>query len=137
MSEENKAIVQRWFEEVWNQGREETITELFDPNGRSMGFPEPQSIIQGPEEFKKNVRLFRGAFPDVHVVVDEVLAEGDRVAVRWTVTMTHLGDHLGFSPSGKRVSMGGSSFLRCAGGRILEGWNQMDFTKVSQELQAP
>ena len=135
MSEKNKQLARRWFEEVWNQGRESAIKEMYHRDGRAIGFPEPDSIINGPEEFAAVCRKFRDIFPDIHVTVDDLVAEGDKVAVLWTATMTHMGDGLGFPASAKKVSLPGSSFLLCHDGQIKEGRNQMDFTKLRLQLQ--
>jgi steroid delta-isomerase-like uncharacterized protein len=136
MSEANKLLLNRWFEQVWNQKSEAAIDEMFGQQGKSHGFPEPESILVGPEAFKGVHRTFCGAFPDVHVDVDEVIAEGDHVAVRWKVSMTHLGDHLGFPASGKKVTMPGSTFVIVKGGKIAEGYNHMDLQALMQKLQA-
>jgi steroid delta-isomerase-like uncharacterized protein len=135
MSEENKNLARRWFEEVWNRGREAAIAEMYHPDGRSTGFPESDSIITGPVEFAVICRKFREIFPDIHVTVDDIVTEEDKVAVLWTANMTHLGNGLGFPASSKKVSLPGSSFLRCRNGQIIEGRNQMDFTKLRLQLQ--
>jgi predicted ester cyclase len=135
MLETNKALSRRWFEEVWNQKNAATIDTIFHPNGKSKGLPDPDSVIHGPEKFKEVHRNFLNAFPDLHVSLEELVAEGDWVAVRWIATMTHLGDGLGFAPTGKALSMNGSSFSRFQNGQIVEGWNQMDFTRLRQQLQ--
>jgi predicted ester cyclase len=135
MSETNKALARRWFEEVWNRKNEAAIDEMFHPDGQSKGLPDPDSIIRGPEEFKRTHRNFLAAFPDLHVSLEELVAEGDWVAVRWVATMTHLGEGLGYAPTGKTLSMNGSSFTRFRQGRIVEGWNQMDFTRLRSQLQ--
>lgn len=108
---------------------------MYHRDGRAFGFPDPDSVISGPEEFAAIWRMFRGVFSHIHVTVEELVAEGDRVAVLWTATMTHTGDGLGFPASSKRVSLPGSSFLVCREGQITEGRNQMDFTKVRLQLQ--
>ena len=79
--------------------------------------------------------MFHAAFPDLHFTLEDIVAEGDKVAVLWTATMTHMGDGLGFPASSKKVSFQGSSFLLCRDGQIKEGRNQMDFTKVQLQLQ--
>ena len=135
MSEENKNLARRWYEEVWNQGCEAAIAEMYHPDGRSIGFPETDSVINGPQEFTEVCRRFRTIFPDIHVTVDDLVTEGDKVAVLWNATMTHLGDGLGFPASARRVSLSGSSFMRCRDGQIIEGRNQMDFTKLRLQLQ--
>ena len=136
MSEANKLLVRRWFEQVWNQKSEAAIDEMLSPQGKSHGFPEADSVLVGAEAFKAVHRTFCGAFPDVHVDVVEIVAEGDRVAVRWRVSMTHLGDHLGFPASGKKTTLDGSSFLIVKDNQVTEGWNQMDLQAMMQKLQA-
>jgi steroid delta-isomerase-like uncharacterized protein len=135
MSEENKKLVLRWFEEVWNRNRPSAIGEMYHATGRSHGFPDPDSVISSPEEFAENCINFRKAFPDVHITVDDLVAEGDKVAVRWTATMAHEGDGLGFPATSKQVTLSGSSFLICGDGKILEGWNYMDLTRMRLQLE--
>lgn len=135
MSEANKLLLKRWFEQVWNQKSEAAIDEMFSPQGKAYGFPEPNSVLVGPEAFKSVHRTFLGAFPDLHVDVEEVVAEGDSVAVRWQVSMTHKGDHLGFPASGKKEAMAGSTFAIVKGGQIIDGWNYMDLQALMQRLQ--
>jgi ketosteroid isomerase-like protein len=122
----NKQLARRWFEEVWNQGRESTIDELLHPEGKAYGFPEPDSVLVGPEGFKAIHRAFHNAYGDIHIDIDDLIAEGDRVAIRWTCTMTHTGDGLGFPAS---------SFIHCRDGKLTSGWNFMDLTKTTQQLQ--
>jgi predicted ester cyclase len=135
MSEANKLLLRRWFEQVWNQKSEAAIDQMFGIDGKSHGFPDADSLLVGPEAFKAVHRVFCGAFPDLHVEVEDVVAEGDRVAVRWRVTMTHLGDHLGFPATGRKGTLDGSSFLIVKDNRVIEGWNQMDLQALMQELQ--
>lgn len=135
MSDQNKALARRWFEEVWNQGSEATIDELFHPQGKSHGFPDADSVLVGPEGFKTIHRRFHNAFKDIHIDIDELIAEGDRVAIRWTCTMVHNGDGLGFPATGKKTTVPGSSFVTCLGGQLIDGYNFMDLTKMTLELQ--
>ena len=72
----------------------------------------------------------------MRVVVDDVIAEGDRVAIRWTATMTHTGDDLGFPATGRPVTLQGSSFIVVKDGQIREGWNQMDLQGTIQSLKS-
>jgi steroid delta-isomerase-like uncharacterized protein len=136
MSEQNKALVKRWFEEVWNQGKESTIDELFHPEGKSHGFPEPDSVLVGPPGFKAIHRAFHTAYGKIHIDIEDNVAERDNVAIRWTCTMTHSGDGLGFPATGKKVTLPGSSFVRCRDGKLTEGWNFMDMTRTTQQLQS-
>ena len=136
MSEANKLLLKRWFEQVWNQQNEAAIDEMFTPGSKSHGFPDADSVLVDAEAFKAVRRNFCGAFPDLHVDVEEILTEGDRVAVRWKVTMTHTGNHLGFPASGKKATLAGSTFALAKDGKILEGWNYMDLGGLIQKLQA-
>jgi steroid delta-isomerase-like uncharacterized protein len=136
MLDDNRKLAVRWFDEVWNQKSEAAIDALFSPQGRACGFPEPDSVVIGPEAFKRLHRDFCGAFPDLHITLDDVIAEGDRVAVRWHVDATHQGDHLGFPATGKKATLTGSSFLVLRHGQIADGWNQMDMAGLFRRLQA-
>src|ERR1700685_1734813 len=96
MSEANKLLLRRWFEQVWNQKSEAAIDEMFSPQGKSHGFPEADAVLVGPEAFKAVHRTFCGAFPDVHVDVEEIITEGDRAAVRWRASLAPLAEPLRF-----------------------------------------
>ncbi|MGC1421362.1 MAG: ester cyclase [Terracidiphilus sp.] len=135
MSEANKELVRRWFEEVWNQQSEAAIDEMYAPGGKAYGFPEPNSVLVGPESFKSVHRVFLGAFPDLRFTLREIVAEGDRVAVAWTATMTHLGEHLGFAPTLKKETLDGSSFLTVSGSQIQDGRNYMELQALILRLK--
>jgi steroid delta-isomerase-like uncharacterized protein len=135
MSEQNKELVRRWFEQVWNQKNEAAIDAMFSPEGKAYGFPEPDSVADA-QGFKRLHRDFCGAFPDLHFRLEDVVAEGDLVAVRWRVEATHRGDHLGFPASGRQATLTGSSFLKIGQGRIVDGWNHMDMAGMIRRLQA-
>jgi len=136
MSEANKQLVQRWFEEVWNKQSEEAIDEMFAPDGKAFGFPEPNPVLVGPESFKTFHRTFLGAFPDIHITINDILSEDDRVVATWIATMTHLGDTLGFAPTMQRVFLEGCSILVVHGSQIHEGRNYMEMEALIQRLKA-
>jgi steroid delta-isomerase-like uncharacterized protein len=133
-AENNKAVVQRWFEEVWNQGRAESIDALFAEDGVSHGLGEAGVEVRGPAAFKPFLERLRGAFPDIHFTVEDTLAEGDRVAARWRAEMTHRGDHLGLPASGRQAEVTGMSIVRIADGKIVEGWNNWDMMGLMQQI---
>jgi steroid delta-isomerase-like uncharacterized protein len=135
MSEANKQLVRRWFEEVWNQRNEASVEAMMTRGCRVHGLGGGDEALIGPEGFKTFHRSFCGAFPDLRVTVDDTIAEGDRVAIRWTATMTHLGDGLGFPASGRKVSMDGSTIGVIKDGKIDEGWNYMDITGLFAKLK--
>jgi len=135
MSEANRQLTQRWYDEVWNQQNSAAIDAMFAPQGKSYGFPEADSVLVGPSAFKSIHANFCGAFPDLHIALEDIICEGNRVAVRWISTMTHRGDHLGFPASGKKAALSGSSFLIMENGMLVEGWNFMDMHALMQTLR--
>ena len=135
MSEASRQLIHRWYEEVWNKQREEAIDEMFAPDGKCYGIPEPDSVLTGPEGFKTVHRTFLAAFPDIRLTVHDIICEGDRVAVTWVASMTHLGDSLGFAPTFQKVSLEGCSILSLRDGQILDGRNYMEMQGLVQRLR--
>jgi steroid delta-isomerase-like uncharacterized protein len=136
MSDANRQLTQRWFDEVWNQQNSAMIDTMFAAGGKSYGFPEPDSVLVGAANFKMIHATFCGAFPDLHIVLNDILCEGNHVATRWTSTMTHLGDHLGFPATTQKATLSGSSFLIFENGLIVDGWNFMDMRTVIENLKS-
>jgi predicted ester cyclase len=136
MSEANKTLAKDWFEQVWNQKSDAAIDRLLHPNAKCFGFPDANGFIVGPEAFKAVHRSFVGAFPDIQVELQQVIAEGDYASFRWVATMTHVGDHLGFPASGKTATLAGSGFIKGDGIQILDAWNYMDLHQLFQKLQS-
>jgi steroid delta-isomerase-like uncharacterized protein len=124
--DDNKALVRRWFEEVWNQGREDTIDEMYTSDGVSFGLGGANTEVRGPAEFKIFFRNLRSAFPDTHVRLLDILAEGNEVAVRFEVQATHTGNGLPFPPTGRAVKFSGMSILEVSDGKLTKGWNCWD-----------
>ena len=139
MSEVNKAVVQRVVDEVINQGRLEVVDDLFSPNYRSHrdlardATPSAASA-NGPDSIKQDVGGVRAAFPDVHCVTDLMVAEGDKVVARVTLSGTHRGTFQGIAPTGKRFVRAGIHMLRLADGKIIEQWAQSDDLGMLRQL---
>lgn len=132
----NKAIVRRWFEEVWNRGREETIDELFAAHGIGYGLGDTDVPTRGPAEFKLFANNLRGAIPDIRMTIEDIMAEGDKVTVRITVEGTHKGGQLGVAPTGRRIRIAGVVLVRIANGQIFEGWNSWDQLGLLRQIGA-
>jgi steroid delta-isomerase-like uncharacterized protein len=130
MSNENKALVRRWFEEVWNKGRASAIDEMLAGDAVVHGLGEDMN----PSEFKAFHRDYRNAFPDISLHVDDVVAEGDFVAARWSGSATHSGVGLGVPPTGKPVRLTGMVLIRVEQGKVAEGWNNFDQFGMFQQL---
>jgi steroid delta-isomerase-like uncharacterized protein len=124
--DENVELMRRWFREVWNEGRKQTIFELLSADAVGKGQLEDGSELRGPEQFVPLVERIRGAFPDIIITVDEAFGAGDKVVVRWSATMTHRGDHLGMPATGKTVRMGGMTMARIRDNKVVEGWDHWD-----------
>jgi steroid delta-isomerase-like uncharacterized protein len=135
MPSDLRAIVHRWFEEVWNQGREETVDELLAPDAIGYSLADGQDVV-GPKGFKPFLRNMRGAFPDVHVRVHDTFVDGTKAAAHISLEATHLGDQLGVPKTGRRVKIGGVILLRIDNGRVVEAWNYWDQLGLMRQLGA-
>ncbi len=136
MSQENVRLMRRWFQEVWNERKTETVFELFAPNGVARGQGGSETELRGPEQFMLFVSTIRGAFPDIHVTIEDVFAVDDKVVVRWSATMTHTGEGVGVPPTGKKVRSTGISIARVLDGKIVEGWDSWDQLGMLQQIGA-
>jgi len=128
----NAALARRWFEEVWNQRKDETVRELMAEmcDGHMEG-----GDVRSPEEFLAARKALLEAFPDIRVKVEDVVAEGDKVVVRWSAVGTHAGDGLGFRASGRKASFRGMSWIRFANGQVVEGWDSWNMGRLLEELR--
>jgi steroid delta-isomerase-like uncharacterized protein len=132
--EENKAIVRRHFEEIWNQGRLEVADELVAADYLShLPLPGQPDGIEG---FKYAVRLLKGSFPDLQHTIEDVIAEGDKVATRLTVRGTHQALFRGIPATGRVVSWTGTRILRIREGKIAENWANWDDLSLMRQLQS-
>lgn len=127
-SEQNKAIVRRFFDEVWNGQRLEVVDEVFAPTVLLGGQPVPRDTI------KQVVATRRAAFPDIQVTVDDQVAEGDKVSTRRTWRATHQGPYRGIAATGKRVTWSQISIVRLVDGKIVEDWPVADEVALLQQL---
>ena len=133
-TEENKALVGRYVEEFWNQGNEAAAAELIAPEYVAHDPAVPGRT--GPEGETRALQVYRVAAPDLHFTVEDLIAEGDRVVVRWASHGTHLGDLLGIPPTGKVAAATGITILRIAGGKLVEMWQDWDRLGLLQQLGA-
>lgn len=131
-TEELKSIARRYIEEVWNQGNLSLIDELFTPDYINHSPSIGQTA--GPDGLKQLIASFRTAAPDLHVTVDDMLAEDDRVMTRWTAKGTHLGVLMGVPPTGNVVLVTSTVIDRVVDGRIVEHWASRDDLGLFQQL---
>ena len=132
-SEENKAVVRRFIEEVFGGGNLELIDELFAPH-YVLHDPAVPGEVRGPEGIKQYVGMYRGAYPDTRFTIEDQIAEGDEVVTRWTGRGTHQGELMGIPPTGQEVAVTGIEFDRVSGGKFEETWVNYDALRMMQQL---
>ena len=129
--EENKAIIRRYIDEAWNKGNIDIIDELMAENyARHMG--PGQSLNR--EEQKRRIAGFRSSFPDLHLAINSLIAEGDMVVFPMTLTGTQTGAYLGHTPTGKKVTMSIIDYARITNGKVVEHWGIRDEFSLRQQL---
>jgi steroid delta-isomerase-like uncharacterized protein len=132
-AEENKELVRRFVEEFWNEGNAAAADELMAPDAE-IHMPTGELVdLDGLKDF---AGAFRQAFPDWHSTFEELIAEGDRVAERWTGRGTQRGELQGIAPTDRRVEVPGSVFYRIVDGKIVEFRGQLDMMSLMQQLGA-
>ena len=131
MPETTKELAQRWFEEVWNKGRKEAISEMLAPDAV---IQEGERETVGPEGFYPFFDRMQAAFSEIHVTIQDAIAEADKVCVRWSVTMRHSGTGMGLR-TGKYLQTTGISVMRIAGGRFVAGWQNWDMLGLMQQIK--
>jgi predicted ester cyclase len=127
-AQDHKAIARRFFEEVWNQQKLDVVDEIFALNVILNGTSVSREAI------KQLVTARRAAFPDIHVTVDDQVAEGDKVSTRRTWQATHQGSYRGLAATGKRVRWTQISIVRFAESRVVEDWAVADELSILQQL---
>ncbi|MBM3235632.1 ester cyclase [Candidatus Poribacteria bacterium] len=134
--ETNKATVQRMIAEVWNQGKLSVVDEVFDAD-YILHDPAWPMEVRGPEGFKQYVAAMLGPFPDTYFTIEDIIAEGDKVAVRYTALGTHQGEFMSIPPTGKQITITGITIHRFADGKFVESWFSYDMLGFMQQLTAP
>jgi predicted ester cyclase len=135
-SADNKAIVRRLYEVVWNKGNVDVADEVFAPEYVRHD-SRPTDPPPGPEGQKRIAADFRGAFPDLRWEVDFVVAGDDFVVGRWTASGTHLGRWGALEPTGRAMRFSGVNIFRFEGGKVVEIWNHRDDLGLMEQLGAP
>jgi steroid delta-isomerase-like uncharacterized protein len=131
MSEQNKTLVRRTFEEMWNRGNFSIINEHL---AHDFINHTPFGEMHGLEGAKQFGSMLRTAFPDLHATVEDQIAEGDRVATRWTARGTHRGEFQGIPATGKQMEITVMTISRVANGKLVEQWGNPDLLGLMQQL---
>ena len=122
----------RFVEQLVNKGDLTVVDEMFATN--FINHSPATGTKPDREGFKQLITMFRSAFPDYHNVIEDLIAEGDRVAVRIMCRGTHRAEFMGIAPSGKSVEFSAVSIFRFAGGKVVECWNNTDNLGLMQQL---
>jgi|SRR5579864_3121652 len=131
-TEENKSVVRRYYDEVWNSGDFSAAEAIIAPNYLYHGMPEMHGL-SGLKE------MFTGAhtsFPDLHFTIEELIAEGDKVVSRWQAVGTNEGEFMGIPATGKKVLVAGVVISRLVDGKVAEEWESWDELGALRQLGA-
>jgi predicted ester cyclase len=134
MNDQNKMLSRRLLEEGFGKGDLSVTEQCLAPNHVSHDPNNPPNYQPGPRGTQEIIKLYRGAFPDMKMVCDEQLSEGDRVVTRWTARGTHKGQLMDMAPTGKSVTVTGITIDRVQNGKIVESWINWDMAGMIQQL---
>ena len=132
MSEENKAVIRRFFAEVWNEKNIDAIDELIADD--QVDHSLPPGLPAGRDGVKAFVGMYLSAFPDTKMTIEDQIAVGDKVVTRWTANGTHTGELMGIPATGKQVTVTGIDINRVSGGVSVEHWTEFDQMAMMQQL---
>ena len=132
--DENKTLARRWVEEIWYKGNLSLVDKLLAPDF-VFNYAPPETVPDR-EAYKQAMNMYRDACPDMYYDIKDMIAEGDKVAVRWIGKGTQKGEIMGIAPTGKEMTVTGISIIRIIGGKIAEEWTEMDMLGALQQLGA-
>ena len=133
MSEQNKTVVRRLFDELWNKGNLQVADEIIAPMYQHHDASTPD-LGKGPESEKKRVNLYRTAFHDFRLSIEDLLADGETVVARWSCRGVHKGELNGIAPTGKQFAITGVTICRFDHGKIVEGFVNWDALGLMRQL---
>lgn len=128
-----KALISRIADDIWNRGHLAVVDEVMSPDATYHG-PHMPNGVGGREAWRNAIRMYRSAFPDSHVIFEEMIETGDIVVGRWEATGTHTGQLPGVEPTGKRIAISGTTIYRIANGKIVDAWEQLDLLGMWLQL---
>jgi steroid delta-isomerase-like uncharacterized protein len=131
MSEQNKTLARRWFEDLFSRGDLDAANEILSAKFVDHLTHEDE---RGLEELKEYVTIYRNAFPDIQDRVEEIVAEADMVVIRWRSRGTHQGEFMGVAPTGRQVTFTGMRLFRIAENKIVESWVNIDERGLQEQL---
>ncbi len=133
MSEENKSVARRVFEDFFTNGNLELAEELFGPE-LVQHHPDDPFETRGQQGIRERISAYRTAFPDLSTPIEDLFAEGDRVAIRYVARGKNDGEIMGTEPTGKEVAIEAQAIYRFEGGKVVEIWDAWDVLSLMQQL---
>ena len=135
-AEQNKQVMRRYTEEVWNKGELNKVGEFVAANHKNHPSASAPDFGQGPQAIGQLVSMYRTAYPDTKLTIEDQIAEGDQVVTRWTAIGTHQGELSGIPATGKQVKVTGIFVDRVMDGKIVESWAEFDALGMMQQIGA-
>jgi steroid delta-isomerase-like uncharacterized protein len=135
MSTENKNIVRRLYDEVWNKRKLDVVAQIISPSHALLD-PFVSGSQVGPEMYRRRVLDLTTSFPDLRFTLEDVIAEKDKVVVSWVISGTHKGEFMSIAPTGKRVSVEGITIHYLRDGKILDSNARWDAMGLLRQLGA-
>jgi steroid delta-isomerase-like uncharacterized protein len=136
MSEQNKQLVLRAYQEIRSNGQLDLVDEIFAADYVGHDPTAMPQEVHGPAGFRDQTAEYRRVFPDLGFTIESVVAEGDEVVVRWTATGTHRDSLVGEAPTGKSVEVSGFGSWLVRGGKIAEHWGVIDLMGLLRQIGA-
>ena len=133
-AEENKTLLRRYIEEVWDKQNPDALDEFLAPHYKRHRSPMSASLTR--EGQKQLLTQFRTAFPDIQVTIEEIIAEDDRIAFRSTMRGTHRAEFMGIAPTGKKIEVSLLDIIHIQDSRIIEQWGGPDMFCLVRQLGA-
>jgi len=133
MPPDNKAIIRRLYEEVWNKRKLEVISEIISPS-HALHAPNISGSSIGPEAYKRQLLLFLAGYSDLHFTIEDSIAENDKVVACWIFSGTHRGNFMGIPATNKKVCVDGMTVHHLAGGKIMDSYANWDALGMMQQL---
>ena len=133
MSTENKSIVGRLYEEVWNERKLDVVDELISPS-HALHDPNVSGSQIGPDAYKQQVARFTTAFPDLLFAIEDIFSEKDKLVVSWMISGTHKGEYEGIPPTDKKIFVHGITIHHIVDGKILDSYVSWDALGLMRQL---
>jgi steroid delta-isomerase-like uncharacterized protein len=132
-TEDNKALIRHLYDEVWNKGNLAAADEVASPTWIAHG-NLPGQEMPGLEGVQRFISIYRAAFPDMYLTIEDQVADGDKVVTRWKASATHTGPLMGIPPTGRQVTVSGIGIHRIVDGKIVEQWGIDDTLGLMRQL---